>query len=81
MTLCHLYFVFVPRQKNIPTDFHLIGCVGGSSVMAMSEAALYATKEFSAASFLSFPVANSARYLRGEEFQAWKDFCSVLCSF
>lgn len=39
-----------------------MGCVGGSSVMAMSEAALYATSEFSAASLRSLPVANSARY-------------------
>ncbi len=43
--------------------FYLMGWVGGSSVMAMSEAALYATREFSAASFRSLPVANSARYL------------------
>lgn len=41
---------------------YLIGFVGGKSVMAMSDAALYATSEFSAASFLSFPDANSARY-------------------
>lgn len=40
-----------------------MGCVEGSSVWAMSLAALYATKLFSAASFLSLPVANSARYL------------------
>jgi len=38
-----------------------MGCVGGSSVMAISEADLYATREFSAASFLSLPVANSAK--------------------
>ena len=42
---------------------YLIGCVGGSSVMAISDAALYATREFSAASLRSFPVANSAKYL------------------
>ncbi len=44
-------------------EFYLIGWVGGSSVMAISEAALYATREFSAASFRSLPVANSAKYL------------------
>ncbi|KYM97142.1 hypothetical protein ALC62_12250 [Cyphomyrmex costatus] len=38
-----------------------MGWVGGSSVMAISLAALYATREFSAASFLSLPMANSAK--------------------
>lgn len=46
-----------PKQRS----FYLMGCVGGSSVIAMSLAALYATSEFSAASFRSLPVANSAR--------------------
>jgi hypothetical protein len=48
-----------PNKNN---GAYLIGCVGGNSVMAISLAALYATSEFSAASFLSLPVANSARY-------------------
>lgn len=40
-----------------------MGCVGGSSAVARSVAVLYATRLFSAASFLLLPVANSARYL------------------
>ena len=43
----------------------------------VSVCTLYATKEFSAASFLSFPVANSARYLEGKQFQPRKEFHSV----
>ena len=41
---------------------YLIGWVVGNSVIAMSLAALYATREFSAASLRSLLVANSARY-------------------
>lgn len=48
---------------TIGTITNLMGCVGGNSVMAISLAALYATREFSAAAFLSLLVANSARYL------------------
>ena len=58
------------NKHNYPTPlpyiliFYLIGCVGGNSVIAISDAALYATREFSAASFRSLPVANSAKYLQ-----------------
>jgi hypothetical protein len=57
-------FLILTEINRQPTkqSAYLIGCVGGSSVMAMSLAALYETSEFSAASFLSLPVANSARY-------------------
>lgn len=49
------------NSPRLRTNTHLIGCVGGNSVIAMSLAALYATKEFSAASLRSAPVANSAK--------------------
>jgi hypothetical protein len=50
----------VIRMKTIETR-GCTGCVGGSSVTATSEAALYASRDLSALSLRLSPRANSAR--------------------
>ncbi|KYQ49028.1 hypothetical protein ALC60_12085 [Trachymyrmex zeteki] len=51
----------IKNTEKLSANPRRMGWVGGSSVMAISLAALYATREFSAASFLSLPMANSAK--------------------
>ena len=53
---------YIRWSKYVVVVVYLIGWVVGNSVIAISLAALYATREFSAASLRSLLVANSARY-------------------